>query len=131
MTKREIMKRAWETYKAMGCTMKAEFGVALGMAWAEAKSGKIAIEVKYAEYKASLSRFKTVDGSYNAGTKTIQVLVKASSVAIKEISYSEYKNMDIDAYAPGGRSKIGRLTVSNSYNPTTKTIKIYVPASAA
>ncbi|MCL2377820.1 MAG: hypothetical protein FWC77_01700 [Defluviitaleaceae bacterium] len=36
--KNTIMARAWEMYKTAGCTTKAEFAVALKMAWAEGKS---------------------------------------------------------------------------------------------
>ena len=42
--KKTIMARAWEMYKAAGCSSRAEFGMALKAAWAEAKAPKISAE---------------------------------------------------------------------------------------
>jgi len=52
--KKQIMVRAWEMYKTAGCTMKAEFAVALKMSWAEAKAPKNSIEEKLIEMGATL-----------------------------------------------------------------------------
>jgi len=38
---KNIMTRAWQMYKSAGCTTKAEFAVALKMAWAEVRQTKI------------------------------------------------------------------------------------------
>ena len=43
MTK-TIMTRAWEMYKAAGCTTRAEFGLALKAAWAESRTSKVSAE---------------------------------------------------------------------------------------
>ena len=42
---KEIMKKAWAMYKEAGCTLKAEFAVALKAAWAAAKTGATVAKV--------------------------------------------------------------------------------------
>ena len=49
--KKAIMTRAWEMYKAAGCTTKTEFGLALKAAWAESRKPTIDVIIKKLDAK--------------------------------------------------------------------------------
>ncbi len=84
--KAEIMKAAWEEFRH---SIAKTFAECLRNVWADAKRvmsnvmNKIAEESKkdeivrmfYGEYKNSYSNCRTVEGSYDRNTKTIEVLV--------------------------------------------------------
>lgn len=84
--KAEIMKAAWEEFRH---SIAKTFAECLRNVWADAKRimsnvvNKIAEESKkgevvrmfYGEYKNNYSDCRTVEGSYDRNTKTIEVLV--------------------------------------------------------
>ena len=80
--KAEIMKAAWEEFRH---SIAKTFAECLRNVWADAKNvmNKIAEESKknevirmhYGEYKNNYSDCRTVEGSYDNKTKTIEVLV--------------------------------------------------------
>lgn len=86
----EIMKNAWSLFrmskKWVGTTIKT-FADALRQAWGMAKDAVKAAEeaaqkgivrMHYSEYKKNYSECKTVEGSYDKRTKTIEVITKQS-----------------------------------------------------
>lgn len=80
----QIMKAAWKYFRmAQKWVKKESFSWALKKAWAEAKEAvKDAAEaaktglrrMHYSEYKRDYSDCKTVEGSYDKCTKTIEVM---------------------------------------------------------
>jgi len=77
--KKQIMKRAWEMYKVAGCSSRAEFGLALKAAWAEAKT-----QVSFAE---KLCGFKSwfVDKNFSQGERyVIECAVAGGEYKVKK-----------------------------------------------
>ena len=84
----EIMRRAWSLYnmsKQLVSAYAKTFGECLRRAWSEAKDAiKQAAEMaktglrrmSYHEYKLNYADCKTVEGSYDKRTKTIEVMTK-------------------------------------------------------
>ncbi len=96
--KSEIMKNAWSLYRtAQNWVENHDFAWALKRAWKAAKEAvKEAAEaaqtglrrMHYSEYKNSYSDCKTVEGSYDKRTKTIEVMTlvkKGARAAVKAI----------------------------------------------
>ena len=85
--KSEIMKKAWEMFrKSQKWVDPMSFGECLRRAWnaakviaslAAEKAEKGIVRMSCSEYKTSYSNCKTVDGSYDKRTKTIEVMTKA------------------------------------------------------
>ena len=82
---KNIMKRAWKIYRELKGDRIAKLSQALRMAWAERKNknAEKVINVHYSVYKNQYSNFETVKGSYNAATKTIEVIVPADEKKCK------------------------------------------------
>ena len=79
---KNIMTRAWEMYKSAGCTTKAEFAVALKMAWAEAKSPEWMTICE--AYKLRINAQGKISTSTSASpTQTEMAILKANSDAAK------------------------------------------------
>lgn len=86
----EIMKNAWTLYRKWSASYKyyhstvpasASFASALKQAWADAKKAveKVAagiVRMHYSKYKNEYANCKTVEGSYDKATKTIEVMTK-------------------------------------------------------
>lgn len=95
--KSEIMKKAWSFYRmAQKWIEKKNFSWALKKAWSEAKEAvKEAAEavktglrrMHYSEYKNNYADCKTVEGSYDKRTKTIEVLTLVPKIARKSMTY--------------------------------------------
>lgn len=93
----QIMKAAWNYYRmAQKWVEKKNFSWALKKAWAEAKETiKTAVEtaktgtrrMHYSEYKSNYSDCKTVEGSYDKKTKTIEVMTLVRK-GFKRIAYN-------------------------------------------
>lgn len=91
-----IMVNAWKLFKMFnGCVRPLSFAECLHRAWETAKNEvKAAAEaaangirrMHYSEYKRSYSDCKTVEGSYDKRTKTIEVLTKAANGARRSIA---------------------------------------------
>lgn len=102
---KNVMKRAWEIYRTLSGQHVAKLVMALRMAWKEVKSmsktiveqlkafmvsknvtdiceiessicGKLIKRISYREYKNG--GFKEIKGTYDATTKTIEVMVPVS-----------------------------------------------------
>ena len=88
--KSEIMKVAWAIFRKWAAPYKYyntavpacyNFASALKKAWADAKqvAEKVAsgiVRMEYAQYKREYANCKTVDGSYDKATKTIEVMTR-------------------------------------------------------
>ena len=83
----EIMKKAWRLFRLFQESVgeNITFGEALRRAWASSKEAvaeedrKAAlgiVRMHYSEYKTSYRGCKTVDGSYDKKTKTIEVYTR-------------------------------------------------------
>lgn len=82
----EIMKAAWNLFRmSQKWVDSLSFAECLRRAWANAKKAAAEAEaaarsglrrMAYAEYKRFYSDCKTVDGSYDKSTKTIEVLTR-------------------------------------------------------
>lgn len=91
----EIMMNAWALYRKWIAPYKYNnskvpamysFAAALKSAWASAKNEaeKVAsgiVRMTYAQYKREYAECKTVDGSYDKRTKTIEVMTKVARTA--------------------------------------------------
>lgn len=91
--KSQIMKSAWEVYRMSSkwAGQKLDFAKCLRRAWASAKRDvqKAAEAARtgrrrmhYAEYKRNYAECRTVTGSYDKRTKTIEVLVNVHTTGI-------------------------------------------------
>lgn len=88
--KSEIMSNAWARFRNNARLVerfRKTFSECLKLAWkiakeavkaAEEAAAKGIVRMKYAEYKTSYSWCKTVEGSYDKSTKTIEVMTKVS-----------------------------------------------------
>ena len=89
----EIMKDAWKRFNnSKRWVSSLTFAQCLRYAWAAAKEAiKAAAEaartglrrMHYSEYKNNYADCKTVDGSYDKATKTIEVMTKVSKYATR------------------------------------------------
>lgn len=89
----KIMKTAWNHFRiSTGKTFAECLKLAWKFAKAEVKEAEEAARtglrrMHYAEYKRSYSDCKTVDGSYDKHTKTIEVLTKVSRFASRPAAF--------------------------------------------
>ena len=88
----KIMKNAWASYRAINKyrgrnDAEVTFAECLRNAWAaekkmvadrEKEAAKGIVRMRYYEYKMNYSNCKTVDGSYDKRTKTIEVMTNVS-----------------------------------------------------
>lgn len=86
-----VMKKAWEMYKEAGCTTKAEFAIALKLAWKEAKTVVTKVirkDLKFANVSRwiesnVLAGFTTNFESNKYSSLTSQINQDATAVVIK------------------------------------------------
>lgn len=91
--KSEIMKAAWSLYKmSRKWVTSLDFAECLRRAWKKAKQAiKDAAEalrtglrrMHYSEYKNNYTHCKTVEGSYDKRTKTIEVMTKIARNGVR------------------------------------------------
>lgn len=96
----EIMKAAWKRFKSKYNWGKfyQTFAECLKFEWAQAKEAvkaaaekeaKGIVRMSYSDYKSNYSDCRTVEGSYDKRTKTIEVMTKVA----KQSSRPAYKSV--------------------------------------
>lgn len=92
-----VMKKAWEMYKAAGCTMRAEFSIALKMAWADAKIEILEDRIQELEY-ADRMRYDEKREWYRLRDE-VNRLKYRSTLTVKakpEETVEEYETVKVD-----------------------------------